>query len=173
MTSKSITQERLKELLKYDSETGVFIWVNDTGSTGRIKAGSVAGSKHKTRMYIVIGLDGARYQAHRLAWLYMTGDNPAGEIDHINHIRHDNRFENLRSVTKADNCKNKVMLNSNSSGVTGVSFDKKTGKWESHISVRNKKIYLGRHSDKSLAIKSRLEAEVKYGYHKNHGRNMQ
>lgn len=169
MTSNSLTQEKLKEILNYNPETGLFTWACDVGSGGRIKAGSVAGSKHKTRGYIVISYKKVRYQAHRLAWIYMTGEIPEEEIDHINHIRSDNRFVNLRGVNKPDNCKNKVMLKSNTSGVTGVSFDKKTGKWESHISVKNKKVYLGRYDDKGLAVRARKEAEKKYVYHKNHG----
>ena len=167
MTKPMLTQERLKELLSYNPETGVFTWL--TSGAGRRKD-LVAGSLHNTRGYIVLCINGfGKLQAHRLAWLYVYGKNPNGEIDHINHIRNDNRISNLRSVDKKDNCKNKSMLKTNTSGFTGVSWNKSQCKWEAHISSNNKKIHLGFFIEFNSAKDARIKAEQKYEYHENHG----
>jgi len=83
-----ITQARLKELLNYDPETGIFTRL--TYGKGNFYIGSVAGGRTKNR-YIAINLDKKIYLAHRLAHLYMTGEWPKDQIDHINNIRDDNR----------------------------------------------------------------------------------
>ena len=91
-----ITQSELKELLNYDPATGVFTWLV---SRGRVKASSVAGHVH-SRGYIVIMVDGRRHLAHRLAFVYMTGTFPDDQVDHINEIKADNRWINLREATR-------------------------------------------------------------------------
>jgi hypothetical protein len=97
-----LTAERLRELLDYDPETGRFIWRKDHPTAKHIKAGSVAGTKNG-RGYWVIGVAGAKYVAHRLAWLYVTGEWPAHLVDHENGDRLDNRFANLREATDSQN----------------------------------------------------------------------
>lgn len=159
-----LTQERLKELLKYDSNTGIFTWIK--ASQG-IKASSQAGCK--ANGYILIGIDYQLYQAHRLAWLYIYGSLPKKQIDHINHNRADNRIINLREVTHQENTKNAPKRKTNTSGVTGVSWDKDTNKWRSQITINGKATYLGIFSDKLDAICARKSAENKNGFHKNHG----
>src|SRR5690349_15052213 len=98
----SLTQQYLKEILHYDPETGVFIWYT---SRGHCKAGNVAGSLNLG--YILIGICNFKYQAHRLAWLYMTGEWPTFEIDHKNGVSSDNRWENLREATRIINGQNR------------------------------------------------------------------
>ena len=105
--------------------------------------------------------------AHRLAWLYVYGCWP-DEIDHINQIRDDNRIANLRSVDRTTNCQNASRQKSES-GVTGL-VKRYTGKWEARIQVNKKYIYLGIFSTKSEAIAARKAANVKYGFHENHGK---
>lgn len=81
-----LTQERLKELLKYDPETGLFTWIS---RKPKVKLNTIAGYKTK-RGYILIGVDRVYYFGHRLAFFYMTGQWPKEVIDHINCIKSDN-----------------------------------------------------------------------------------
>jgi len=104
--------------------------------------------------------------AHRLAWFYMEGEWPTG---HINHIRDDNRWVNLREVSNQENHKNQSISINNKSGVIGVCWNKKARKWHAQIKVNYKAISLGCFSDIHNAIKARKDAEIKYGFHKNHG----
>lgn len=99
-----------------------------------------------------------------------NGQIPDGmEIDHINHIRTDNRIENLRLVSRLTNMKNKSMYANNSSGVTGVRWDSRFGEWISRITTNGKIIYLGSFDNINDAITARNVAEAKIGFHDNHG----
>jgi hypothetical protein len=160
-----LTQERLKELLAYDEETGVFTW---KVQRNKIPAGTVASSTHN-QGYFQIGIDRKRYLAHRLAWLYVYGQMPEHEIDHINHDKADNRIANLRCVTHAENLKNASSQKNNLSGFNGVHYDKSRSKWLAHIQVDRKFKNLGRFDDFDEAVKARQAAEVLYGFHENHG----
>lgn len=99
-----ITQSRLKALLYYDPVTGDFTNLTNRGS--RALKGELAGSEQNYG-YWWIYIEGRRYMAHRLAWFYMTGEWPSGDIDHINGAKGDNRFNNLRIVTRRENCLNR------------------------------------------------------------------
>lgn len=96
-----LTAETVRELLDYEPETGVFRWLSDAAN-GRTKKGTVAGSLSRSG-YRRIKLNRSRYQAHRLAWLYVYGEWPSDEIDHINALRDDNRIENLRIASRSQN----------------------------------------------------------------------
>lgn len=98
-----LTQEELKRMLHYESETGIFTW--KINKRGPVKRGDVAG-KTNGRGYRVIKIDGAYYYAHRLAWFYITGNWPK-ETDHINRVKTDNRMVNLREVTHSLNNRNR------------------------------------------------------------------
>ena len=100
----------------------------------------------------------------------MTGSWPEGYIDHFNGVKDDNRWANIKDVSHLENCKNMKRLDRNTSGVTGVSWDKSCSKWVSVISDNNKRIYLGSFSDKGEAVKARKLAEKLYNYNPNHGR---
>lgn len=160
-----VTQDRLKSLFNYERETGEFICKAWRGGTAR--AGSVAGSLNKG--YLLITIDGKRYRAHRLAWLYVHGCMPK-EIDHINGNRSDNRIINLRNVTRSENSKNHCVPSNNKSGVMGVYWNKAASKWQAYIKLNGKPRYLGVFADKFDAICSRKSAEYKLGFHENHGR---
>ena len=115
----SLTQVRLKELLTYDKETGLFYWLVSKGS---VKAGQLAG--RLVLGYVMIGIDGYHHRAHRLAWLYIYGTFPNKEnkpfIDHINRNKADNRIENLRESSKAENKRNTGLYNGSQSGFKGI-----------------------------------------------------
>ena len=114
-----LTAERLRELLRYDPETGIFTW--RTNRRGGARAGNIAGCK--TDGYIQIHVDGEIHRAHRLVWLYVTGKWPVLYLDHKNGSRNDNRFSNLREATKAQNNRNHRPHPNSKSGFKGVSTD--------------------------------------------------
>ena len=138
-----ITREKLKELMHYNPETGQFIWlVNRNSYGGKVIIGAVAGDRDH-HGYYRIGVDGGRYRLHRLAWLYQTGCWPAEHIDHINGIKDDNRFCNLREANRCENLSNRGKNKNNTSGYKGVWFNRKLQKWIAGITVNNKVIHIG------------------------------
>lgn len=165
MSKPIITQARLKEIFSYNPETGVFIWVNPTSN--RVKKGSVAGTLNSMG-YICIGIDGPQYLAHKLAYLYIH-NHYGKEIDHIDHISTNNRINNLRTVSHTENGRNQKLRSTNTSGFNGVNWDSDRNKWVARIRHDRKTIHLGRFDNIDDAISIRKEANVKYGYHKNHG----
>jgi hypothetical protein len=135
-----ITQEQLFSRLKYDPDTGVFTHLSNKGG---IRIGSVAGS-NDGKGYLEVQLFGQSYLCHRLAWLYVTGCWPTGQIDHKNGIRDDNRFSNLRDVTHAENRRNLFNAKRNSkSGLIGASWKKAIGKFRASITINKKYRHLG------------------------------
>lgn len=139
-----ITQQRLKELLHYDPETGIFTWAK---TRRNVKIGARAGSERGSSGYRVISVFDHAYYEHRLAWLWMIGDWPAGQVDHKNMIRTDNRWENLRDVTQSVNQQNKQRATVRSSiGLLGASPPRNGRKrFKSTIQVNKKSIHLGYH----------------------------
>lgn len=118
MNDKTLTAEALRSRLAYDETSGLFTRVTTTNARHRI--GGLAGTLH-SKGYWVIGIDGKNYKAHRLAWLYVHGEWPAGEIDHINGDKRDNRIANLRVATRSENTTNRFRARSdNRLGVLGV-----------------------------------------------------
>jgi len=135
-----LTQARLKELLHYDPETGVFTW-----RVGRVgcRAGSIAGSLNGCG-YRQIGIDRRMHLLHRIAFLYVTGGFPQEELDHINGVRDDNRWVNLREATGSENRHNLGGPPShNTSGFLGVYWCKRRQKWVAEIKLRGRKRHLG------------------------------
>ena len=122
--------------------------------------------------YRQVAIFGQYYLAHRLIWLYHYGAWPKGEIDHVNGDRSDNRLENLRDVPRKINGRNQRKLDANTSGHTGVSWCKQTGKWRATIKVDYRNLHLGRFSQISNAIAARKDAEKLHGFHANHGRSL-
>jgi hypothetical protein len=155
--------EFLRHLLSYEPDTGLFRWKVDTRTTGRvIRAGETAG--HMSGGYIVIGVLGIQHRANILAYWFMTGAPvPKGfEIDHDNRIKTDNRWTNLKPVTRSRNNHNSEPPKTNKSGVKGVSWCRGRNRWDSRIRVDDKIILLGRFANFQDAVKARLDAEVKY-----------
>jgi len=170
MTKKILTQARLKELLNYDKESGIFTWNIDRGRANR---GDIAGTDNlcSKKMYRSIKIDYIQYMSHRLAWLFVTGRFPEYEIDHIDGNGTNNKFSNLRSVDSYENHKNMRIPSDNKSGVIGIYLYKRTNKWIAQIRNNMETINLGTFSNKADAIIARKMAEYKYGYFKNHGDN--
>lgn len=135
-----ITQEELKEHLHYDPETGVFTWLKPTSN--RVKKGSIARNKDKAG-YRIISIKCQQYKAHRLAWLYVYGEFPAGILDHINRVKSDNRISNLREASKAENAVNTGIRKNNTTGYTGVRRNMGCRTFSAYVCLNYKNIYLG------------------------------
>ncbi len=127
--------ERIKSTLSYNRESGEFTWVQNRYKShiGK-RAGSLC-----AKGYLRITLFGKKYAAHRLAWLFVYGDFPEDQIDHIDGNRTNNRISNLRTCTAGENRQN-VLCSKN----TGASFDRSRNKWEAKIMIGKKSIRLGR-----------------------------
>jgi len=164
-----ITQKYLKELFYYNLETGDFIRKIYRGGRNGEK-GAIAGHVRKIG-YRTITIGKKNYLIHRLVFLYMNGELPKGEVDHINHIKDDNRWCNLRDVAHSENQKNQKLAKNNTSGMTGVYYlkHKKRNNWVAIIASNGKQIHLGAFKYKNDAVKVRKEAEKVYNFHKNHG----
>jgi len=161
-----MNQDLLKSILHYNPETGAFSWIKS--GSGR-KKDLIAGSK-TVYGYMEIKIKGRIHKAHRLVWLYMTGSWPENQIDHINHIRSDNRWCNLREATHQENGKNQKINSKNTSGITGIRMDKNSQKWHSYIRINGTLDHIGFFCDKFEAICARKSAERKLNFHENHGR---
>ena len=155
MSNRQLTQERLKTLLDYDPETGVFRWWA-TGSGRKTKVGS----ELIGRGYLQICVDGRRYYAHRLAWLYTHGTLPRGYADHVNRDTTDNRIENLREATPGQNQQNRGTNKNNTSGHLGVSWRKDCSRWAAKIMVDGEHHNLGLFKDFADAVAARKAAEL-------------
>lgn len=167
-----LTQKRLKELLRYCPETGVFVWLK---STGRAGIGSIAGNTHVIDGYTQVGIDGTVYRAHRLAFLYMTGVFPVA-VDHINGVRSDNRYLNLREADAMINAQNTRISAQNKTGLPGVTFfamRKRSNHiyFVAYITANNVRSSLYEGRDLFEACCRRKSAENKHGFHINHGRS--
>lgn len=144
-----VTKELLHSLFTYEAETGNLIWKTNTGTA---KAGSIAGYiKNKganySNGYRYIRVNSRDYPAHRLVWLFHNGRFPSKYIDHINTIRDDNRIENLRDVSHAENMLNLAKGSGASSGYKGVYRAKGASKWFSVVYWEGLSVHLGWYDD--------------------------
>lgn len=168
MRNREISSEILLNLFDYDN--GVLIWKANTGKKNKI--GTVAGCD-KGNGYISVGIFGRRYLAHRIVWIMHNGAIPSGmQIDHINHDRSDNRIENLRVVSNKTNAMNQGLRSNNTSGVTGVNWNKRKQKWCAEVWSNGKKIHVGYFSEIIDAENAVKDVRCSIGFHENHGRNM-
>ena len=164
---KELTKEMVDSKYTYDLITGIFYHINPSANN-KVKAGDVAGSLRDG--YSMLYINNRLYSAHRVVWLITYGYLPHKHLDHINHIRNDNRIQNLREVGNcSDNQRNGSKNRNNTSGKTGV-YLSSSGKYVARIMVDNKSIYLGSFNTLEDAVKARSDAEVTYGFHKNHGK---
>lgn len=126
---KSISVGRLSELLEYDAASGLLTWVSPTSH--RVSVGDVAGSDDKG--HLIVGIDGVKIYAHRVAWAMHFGEWPDNFIDHIDGDVTNNAISNLRVATHAENMANSKKSIRNSSGFKGVHFHKQSKKWRARI----------------------------------------
>jgi hypothetical protein len=131
-------------------------------------AGQVAGTVDTSNGYRYVYLQGRRWGAHRLAWVLLHGALPAGQIDHMNGHRLDNRAKNLRDVTPLENGRNTKRKSNNTSGCTGVRWVPERGKWHARIKVSGRNLHLGYFSGFSEAVSARKRAERLHAFHPGH-----
>ena len=134
-----LTQERLKELLTYNLETGVF--TRNLTRCGAL-AGAVAGSVTR-KGYRYIKIDSKGYMMHRLVWLYLYGQFPKEQLDHIDGDKLNNKASNLRDAITSQNCVNQRGRKNNTSGFKGVILEKSSGKWVAQCNANGEHYYLG------------------------------
>lgn len=150
-----LTAEMVRELLAYCPETGVFTWRLKPAPNTRI--GAVAGRTDE-RGYVGINIRYKKYAAHRLAWLYVTGEWPSQQIDHIDRDPRNNRFNNLRDVTASQNCLNRIHPEARPRGARGVTL-LKSGRWQAQMARNGRTQYLGTFASEdeaSAAYQARL-----------------
>jgi len=182
------SQEVLRQLLDYDPSTGALtwrergadwfasipsrdaehicaIWNSKYAGSPALANGSSGGARGG---YLTGSLFGAPAKAHRVIWKWMTGEDP-DQVDHINGVRSDNRWDNLRNVSHAENAKNYKRRKDNTTGIVGVywrTHHRAHGKWLAKVRGR----HIGIYSCLGQAIRARRAAEREYGFHENHGR---
>lgn len=148
----SLTAERLQSLLHYNPETGELVWLQ---TRSHIVRGSIAGTFDKAG-YRQVQIDGRLYKAHRLIWLYMTGEMPPLYIDHKDGDRSNNRWSNLRLADKSQNCMNRAATAK--SGLKGVTQCSKSRRWIAQIKVNRRNICIGRFSTPEQASAAYMAA---------------
>ncbi len=156
---QELTAEYLRSVLDYNPDTGIF--TRKVSTSNRVKVGDVAGCSNG-RGYLRIQVQSRDYQAHRLAWLYVNGEWPKDQLDHINRVRTDNRISNLRDVTQKQNQQNRSTNSDSTSGHPGVYWHKQSSKWRAQITHNKKNIHLGCFNTIEEAIAARKAAEKLY-----------
>lgn len=147
----SLTAKRVREVLSYDRKTGLFVWRVDRRRFG---PGTPAGHRRKDG-YVNIVIDGRPYKAHRIAWLYVTGEWPENDIDHKDRNKSNNRWTNLREATDSQNMTNRPRSRNNTSGFKGVA--RQEGKWTAYVYKEKKRYYLGLFDTIDDAVRARLK----------------
>ena len=162
--------EEATAVCSHNPETGIIIWKNK-GKFHKYLNGSEVGSLDGDG-YLRTKINGHRVGVHQLMCLLSYGYFPTEEIDHINHNRSDNRLSNLRFVRGSENQRNKSKQKNNTSGVVGVSWCKGNKRWHAQIYLDNRKKHLGSFVSFSDAVDARKDAEILYGFHENHGKDL-
>lgn len=162
--------EEVARLFTYDRESGVLYWRIRDRNTIRHKyvAGSIKGNNDGYRR---VRVNGQSYKEHRIIMMLCFGHIPENaEIDHINHVRNDNRMVNLRFVTRRENQRNQSLSSKSTTGATGVYFSKARKKYVAKIGVNRKLIFLGNYDTLEEAAAARAEANLKFKFNNNHGK---
>lgn len=169
-----VDHETLKATVTYDPDTGFFAWRHDIGR--RFKAGARCGHRHSNG-YIIIRLRRRGYTAARLAWMYVNGTWPAGEVDHINGDKSDNRISNLRVATRLQNEANKLVGKRTTTGHRGVGRSACRKKWLARIRIKSKLVHLGTFDTLEAASNAYKDAcervHGEYAGHLNRGNSSQ
>lgn len=158
-----ITKDYLRSILDYDPETGIFKWRWRDGvdiSVNQRDAGFPAGTIKDG--YVQICINGRVYRAHRLAFIYMTGVEPTGDVDHIDVNRANNAWSNLRVATRSENHGNRRRYANNTSGQKGVHWHPESKRWRARIAVKGTSIHLGLFDTVEEAAKAYADAATKH-----------
>lgn len=160
---EKLTAEYLRSILHYDPETGLFTWRERADMSpqwnGRYagqRAGSPLPNKHTT--YIRIKINDRAYKAHRLAWLYVTGEWPSGRLDHRDGDGLHNWFDNLREATGTQNKGNSRRPSHNTTGLKGVRRSHNGKRWAAQIKINGRYLHLGMYDTPELAHAAYVEA---------------
>jgi hypothetical protein len=155
----NLTREKLKEALEYNPETGKFFWKIRTSKRIHIgdEAGCLAGNGH-----ILIRMYGKLYQASRLAWLYVYGENPLEEIDHKDVNSSNNKIDNLRLATRMQNQWNTRVTSRSKTGIKGVCWNKSSNKWHVQINHNNQRVYSAYFDDLNETKEAMLREREKW-----------
>ena len=186
MSKKNFTKEQeyrfygyCASKVEYNKETGLFIWKNREGNTVYVK---IWNTKNAGKEIATISAQGYKYTSlkymeiapkillHRLAWFIVHNEVPPNLIDHINQVRTDNRIENLRVCNHLENNRNQKMRNTNTSGITGVTWSKANGKWVAACWLNGKRKYLGYYADINEAKNVVESFRLLNGYSELHGK---
>lgn len=178
-----LSPNEISKIIDYNPLTGVMRWKerarNDFESDSIFKmwsarfAGKEVGTIHRQsggKHYRIGNINRRLYRMHRVAWAIHYGAWPNGEIDHINGNGCDNRICNLRDVNSSENRANVRRQSNNTSGVTGVTWDKNRRKWKAQIKKNGKIINIGRFDDFDDAVSARTKMQIDLGFHDNHGK---
>lgn len=185
MAAKALpSQEVLCQILRYETDSGKLFWkergpewFNENKQTREHNAAIWNGKNAGREAFVTslphghryAGIFGSKYLAHRVAWKMVYGAEPVG-LDHIDGDPSNNRLSNLREAEQSVNGKNLKLKKNNTSGVMGVRWEERLGKWVARIFVDYKSHHLGVFDNFDQAIKARKEAERRHGFHENHGR---
>ena len=163
--------EYLRQRLRYDPKTGRLYWLAHpalpqkwNARYAETEAGNVG-----ARGYRDVRMGGRVLKAHRIIWAMLHDEWPRNEIDHIDGNRANNRLSNLRHVSCTENRHNIGRSRRNKSGVMGVFWEESRGKWKAYIRINNVQDNIGRYDTFEEAVAARKAAEVRYGFHHNHG----
>lgn len=170
---EDLTHEQVLHHYHYNPVTGVFKRIVEYDSWCNPMSCDKVITAFNNRGYYWDRLFNLNFLAHRLIWLYMTGEHPANEVDHINGNRKDNRWCNLRAVTAFENSRNQGERKDNTSGCRGVTY-RKSGRglkrWVARISHKGTRYLLGYFETFEEAVNVRKQAEIELGYHENHAK---
>ena len=164
--SRKVDVEELRELLYIDDDWLLRWRVNRSTK----KSGDIAGGLDSFG-YLIVSVNHLNFKCHRIIWALFYGVWPTGQLDHINGIKDDNCIENLREVTSIENARNQKLFKNNKSKLPGVVWHKGANKWQATITVNYQQIYLGLYEDFFEVVCARKSAELRHGYHINHGRS--
>lgn len=160
-----LNQEIVRRYLSYDEHTGQLTWIKKPSKKTIIN--SRAGNNNKSG-YRTITLFNKKYPEHHIVWLWWYGKLPEEHIDHINHIRDDNRVSNLREVSIGENARNRTKRNSKVNEV-GIWFCKRRKRYIAEITFKGKKVFQRSYEDVEEAIQARETKALELGFHENHG----
>lgn len=171
--------ELLRQLFHYESDTGKLFWrprprkmfkkTQPWGAWNTRFAGKEAGGFYQGSRYQIVAVGRRLFLAHRIAWAIHYGEWPLQHIDHINGDPFDNRIENLRDCGPSENAKNMRMREDNTSGVTGVRWDRRRKRWGARIKSKGKETHLGYFDTIEEAAAARASANTRFGFTERHG----